>query len=93
MTHSRWGWTGRWHRDEYRHGDFNRICDRTGFKVKASETRHEWNGLIVRKESWEPRHPQDFVKARGDRQRVPYPRPEPTSDTFINAEDVTPDDL
>lgn len=58
-------------------GDFWRICDRTGFKVRASTTRKEWNGLIVRDKSWEPRHSQDFVQGVQDNQSVPDPRPEP----------------
>jgi hypothetical protein len=61
-------------RYNYRHGDFYRICDRSGFKVHASETRREWNGLIVRKQDWEPRHPQDFVRAKPDHQAVYHPR-------------------
>lgn len=81
----------RWTRREYRHGDFNRICDRSGFKVKASDTRKEWNGLIVRKEDWEPRQPQDFVRGRPDRQTVPDARPGPSDDTFIAAGSVDPD--
>ena len=78
--------------DYYAHGDFNRICDRTGFKVKASRTRMEWNGLIVRVEDWEPRHPQDFVRGRRDRQAVRNARPEQT-DTFLATNEVTADDL
>lgn len=71
-------------------GDFYRICDRTGFKVRASRTKKEWNGLIVRDKSWEPRHPQDFVRGRIDPQVVPEPRPRqqnrfiPTSITLPN---------
>lgn len=65
--------------DFYRRNDFNRICDRTGFKVKASNTRKEWNGLIVRAESWEPRHPQDFVRGRRDQQSVREARPDMSS--------------
>jgi hypothetical protein len=79
--------------DRYKHGDFNRICDRSGFKVKASETRREWTGRIVRVEDWEPRHPQDFVRARPDHQSVAFPRPEPASDTFLNPNEVNPGDL
>lgn len=61
----------------YRSGDFYRICDRSGFKVRASETVREWNGLIVRRQDYEERHPQDFVRGRMDRQMVPDARPEP----------------
>ena len=68
--------------NQYKHGDFNRICDRSGFKVKASETRREWNGLIVRTVDWEIRQPQDFVRGVPDHQVVPYPRPE-GEDVFV----------
>ena len=78
--------------DYYAHGDFNRICDRCGFKFKASQTRMEWNGLIVCHECYEERHPQDFVRGRRDRQAVQHPRPEGT-DNFLTTNEVTPDDL
>lgn len=78
--------------DEYKHGDFNRICDRTGFKHKASDTRMQWDGLIVHKDEWEERHPQDFVRAKADDQSVHHPRPE-TAPVFLNPNDVTEEDL
>lgn len=78
--------------DHFRPGDFNRICDITGFKVKASDTREQWDGLIVRKESWDFRHPQDFVKGKRDKQSVSRARPEGV-DQFLDPTDVTPDDL
>ena len=79
--------------DYFKKGDFNRICDRCGFKVKASETRKEWTGLIVCISGcWEARHSQEFVRGRRDNQRVPYPRPEGT-DNFLAADEITADDL
>lgn len=58
-------------------GDYNVICDRCGFKKKRSECRKTWDGLLVCADTcWEPRHPQDFVRGRKDRQRVPDPRPD-----------------
>lgn len=74
----------------YVDGDPWVICDRTGMKVRMSQTRKEWNGLRVRKESWEPRHPQDFVKGVPDNQSVPDARPEP-ADTFLTTNQVTRD--
>ena len=65
-------------------GDYNVICDRCGAKVKASQTAKEWNGLRVCRRHWEPRHPQDFVRGRADRQAVPDARPEGT-DMFLTA--------
>ena len=41
--------------------DFLVTCDASGFVCKKSETRKMWNGMIVRKDFWEPRHPQDFI--------------------------------
>jgi hypothetical protein len=52
--------------DLYRPGDHYVICDRTGFKVRASETQREWTGARVRRQSFEARHPQDFVRGRRD---------------------------
>ncbi len=66
-------------RYNYVHGDANSICDRSGFKVKKSTTRKEWNGLIVRDKDWEARHPQDYVRGRQDPQSIREPRPEPAN--------------
>ena len=78
--------------DYYKPGDYNVICDRCGFKMKASSTRKEWTGLRVCGECWEPRHPQDFVKGRRDRQAATDPRPDQTP-VFLDDNDVTEDDL
>lgn len=64
-------------------GDFYRICDRTGFKMRAGKTRQEWTHNIVRDQSFEERQPQDFVRGVYDNQNVPLPRPR-QPDRFIN---------
>lgn len=69
-------------------GDHWVIDDITGQKVPASETRRMWNGAVVSRENFEPRHPQDFVKARPERYRVKDPRPRPT-DSFVGPLDTT----
>ena len=56
-------------------GSYYRICDLTGFKVRAGRTKRQWNNYIVREQSWEPRNAQDFVRGRRDDQTVPEPRP------------------
>lgn len=76
----------------YRPGDHYVLCDRSGFKVLASQTLKEWNGLIVRKEDYEERQPQDFVRGRKDKQSVDDPRSE-ASDTFLETNEVSADDL
>lgn len=63
-------------------GDFWRICDVCGFKYRSSETSKRWDGLITCSEDWEPRHPQDFVRGRRDRQMAPDARPE-APDAFL----------
>lgn len=62
-------------------------CDECGFKVRANETRIRWDGMRVCLKDWEPRHPQDFVRGRRDRQRVPNPRPE-SPDVFVTIDAV-----
>ena len=73
-------------------GDNNIECDRTGFKIKASSSKEEWNGFVVRKESFERRQPQDLLRGFPDNQSPNISRPG-TGDTFLNVGDVTPDDL
>jgi hypothetical protein len=59
----------------FKMGSFYRISDRTGFAVRAEETRQEWNQLIVETKVWEARQPQDLVRGVPDDQSVPDARP------------------
>jgi hypothetical protein len=73
--------------DHYLHGSNNVICDRCGFKYKRDDLRKEWNGIWScfggnTNNCWEPRHPQDFVKGKADKQTPPWVRPE-TDDEFL----------
>lgn len=79
-------------RNDYKHGDYNVICDYSGRKVKRSECQYTWDGFLVHHDYWEPRHPQDFVKSRGDKQTVPDSRPEP-DDYFLTTNEVTAESL
>lgn len=70
-------------------GGYKAVCDRTGFRVYASDCRLQWDGVFVRKKSWEIRHPQDFIKAKPEKLAVRLPRPEqkeliPVEDTSVN---------
>ena len=73
-------------------GDYNIICDYSGFKIKRSQARMTWDNYLVKKEFWEPRQPQDFVRGRKDNQTVPVARPE-QSDRFLTNNEVSRDDL
>lgn len=68
--------------DYYKSGSWNFICEVCGRKFKATQMKKRWDGAIVCREDWEPRHPQDFVKGVKDNPSVPLSRPEP-SDQFI----------
>lgn len=59
-------------------GEFNVTCDVCSKKIKAYESRQRWDGFIVCEDDWEPRQPQDFVRARQDKITVPFQRPIPT---------------
>jgi hypothetical protein len=66
--------------DKFVLGEWNAICDTCGFKFKASKLRDTWDGWKVCEKCWEPRHPQDFVRGKVDKQRVPWTSPDtPTS--------------
>lgn len=76
----------------YLPGAHSVLCDRTGFKVKSTQVRKQWDGLVVRSESWEPRHPQDLIRSVQDHQAVADPRPE-DPDYFLTTNEVSTEDL
>lgn len=71
-------------------GTYRAICDVCGFEYKAKDMRLRWDGAFVCSKDFEPRHPQDFLRGRVDRQSVPIARPD--SENFEQTP-VTADDL
>jgi len=61
----------------YTSGGFNVICDVCSKKIKASDAKQRWDGLVVCPDDFEHRHPQDYVKAKVDKITVPFTRPRP----------------
>lgn len=56
------------------------ISDRSGFRYRLRDMRKEWNGLLVGKDEWEPKHPQlDPLRATPDAQALYNPRPDTTA--------------
>lgn len=60
-------------------GTYNVICDRCGFKFKNHQLQKEWTGAMVchgpgTNDCWEPRHPQEFIKAIPDNKQLPFTR-------------------
>ncbi len=80
-------------KDNYRKGQHLIICDRTGFQAHSGDARKEWNHSVVRREDYEARHPQDFVRGVKDDQSVSDPRPGATdipthSETTLDAAEL-----
>ena len=67
----------------YVSGNWNVICEVCSKKIKASDAKQRWDGLIVCPSDFEHRHEQDYVKARTDKITVPFTRPIPPL-TFTN---------
>jgi len=62
---------------QYKPGDWLVKCDQCGTTRYASECALTWQNLFVCADRcWEPRHPQDFVRGKLDRTRVPISRPD-----------------
>ena len=78
-------------RDYFKLGEWNAICPVCGFKRKSGEMKLRWDGQYVCKEDWEPRHPQDFVRARDPEHPLPWTRPD--SDPIYVDTTVTRDKL
>jgi hypothetical protein len=62
-------------KDYFALGDWNAICDRCGAKRKASALTKDWQGFMLCSWCYEPRHPQDFVRAARPPLPLPFTRP------------------
>jgi hypothetical protein len=78
--------------DRFRLGDAKAVCDRCGFDKYQSQLRKEWTGAMTCAECWDSRHPQDFVKARPERNHVKNARPS-AEPRFVGPNEITADDL
>lgn len=75
----------------YNKGEHLVVCDRSGKVYDSSNTRREWNGLIVGKDEWEPRHPQEFRRGIREDIAVKEARPGAPSLSTLSAsiDDIT----
>ena len=64
--------------NNYVKGQWLAICDICGFKFHSGKLRKTWEGYMACSGCWEPRHPQDMIKAKKDDSSVPWTRPEST---------------
>lgn len=60
----------------WKHGEWNVICDDCGFKFKSGQLLLKWDGSRVCKDCYETRHPQELLRPRGERQGIPWSRPD-----------------
>lgn len=77
--------------DKYIPGGAYTICQRTGFKVRISDTVIEpRTRLRVHKDHADPIHPQDHIRAKRDKQVFRKAVSEP-ADVFLALNEVTED--
>lgn len=53
---------------------YSALCDVCKFKYKASQLQLRWDGFMVCRWDWEPRHPLDFFRGRLDAHKLPWTR-------------------
>lgn len=75
-----WGWKS---------GDPWAICDVCDFKYRKSELKKRWDGKMACPSDWEPRQPQDFVRAVRDVQTVRNARPPQLGTTSVYSNIIT----
>ena len=73
-------------------GDWTVVCDVSGFRVLASETRKQWDNSIAWERVWTARQPQDYLRGIPDNMTVPFSRPK-TDPNFIETNAVSAEDL
>ena len=61
----------------YRKNDYLVTTDGLGILAHRSECVMQYDGKLKLKSNLDTRHPQDFIRARKDKQSVPNPRPVP----------------
>ena len=65
-------------------GSYWAICDECGFRFKASKLMRRYDGAMVDAACFEPRHAQDFIRAKKDSNVLPFIRSD------IDGVDVSP---
>lgn len=65
----------------FKKGSWNAVCDVCGFVFKSHELKQRWDGMRVCKEDWEPRHPSDFQRVKGEKSPPPWTSPDDTEGT------------
>jgi len=80
----------KYRKPKYKDGDYLITSDLTGRVIYKSNSVKLWNNMICAKDEYEIRNPQDFLKARPERE--PFKEVRPRSVDFITTP-ITADDL
>lgn len=76
-------------KSKFKDGDHLMQCDLTGRVDHRSKFVKLWNNLWAHVDYYEERNPQDFLKARPERQALRDVRPRTTADyTEVTADDL-----
>tara|TARA_R110002074_G_scaffold2802_3_gene15584 strand:+ start:757 stop:1263 length:507 start_codon:yes stop_codon:yes gene_type:complete len=60
------------------------LSDRSGFRYRLRDMRQEWNGLLVGKDEWEPKHPQlEPIRHLPDAEALRNPRPDTRTEPAV----------
>lgn len=75
-------------------------CERCGFEYLNTQLKKEWTGQMVchgvgTNHCWEPRHPQENMRGKTDRQSPPWTRPQRAEIDVSpgSGNEVSPEDL
>ncbi len=49
----------------YKPGSYWKECDVCGFDYRIEDLKVRWDGALVCKADWEPRHPRDYPRPVG----------------------------
>lgn len=60
----------------FKKGEWLVICDVCGMKFHSGSLKERWDGLMVCRQDWNIRQPQDFVRGIPDPQAIPWSRPD-----------------
>jgi len=68
----------------YRAGSHWADCQRCDFQHRSEDLQEEWNGLWVCEDCYEPRHPQDFLRAKEDKIAADEPLNNPDTSNCVS---------
>ena len=75
-------------RNSWQSGRWLVIDDESGLTHYSDEVIRLWDGSYRRKDQYETRHPQEFIRAKNDPQPIPFVRPDTESSAISNTQSI-----